>query len=51
MRMDPFGWLYGFERLTINQAGLFYECKRNIRGSDGGSGGYYRSGKGGCCGQ
>lgn len=23
MRLDPFGWLYGFERLTINQAGLF----------------------------
>lgn len=23
MRLDPFGWLYGFERLTINRMGLF----------------------------
>lgn len=27
MRMDPFGWLYGFERLTINQAGLFMNAR------------------------
>lgn len=27
MRLDPFGWLYGFERLTINQAGLFMNAR------------------------
>lgn len=29
-RQYPFGWLYGFDKLTISQTDLFYEARGNI---------------------